>query len=195
MSKPSSSPLGPFQDGQKQPFDLTDGNTMRPPSCPQWICPGWYLTPDTSVLKARCRASGDVCIALIQMCDISPHFCLAGLFVAAVCVCVSPYDMHECPKPYSSTRLSGWQGKTRAERGEEEEEEDTQIHQWAFDSEPCIISRFISQLWRNRIIPVFGFEQEGEKKKKSLMRIEKTFVFIQERLNAIGNGYAPRSVR
>lgn len=35
----------------------------------------------------------------------------------------------------------------------------------------------------------------GEEEKKSLMRIEKTFVFIQQRLNAIGNGYASRSVR
>lgn len=90
------------------------------------------------------------------MCDITACFCSASLFVAASPLCVSvfvsPYDMHERPEPHSSTHSSQGQGTTRADR----QKQKTHIRRCAPDSEPRIISRFISQLWRNRIIPVLS---------------------------------------
>ena len=148
MSKSPSSPLGPFQDGQKQPLDLTDsksrpsaGGKMRRPRCPQWIV---YLKPDMCLRgTVGCHASVGMPCPLpeeIQMCDITSHFCLASLlWRPCLCVLVRTICM-SVPSPTAPPiYLQGTAKRAQSEKK-------TQIHQWAFDSEPCIISRFISQL-------------------------------------------------
>lgn len=81
---------------------------------------------------------------------------------------------------------------------EEEEEED----RWAFDSEPCIIMAFITQLWRNRIIPlVFSrkWRQKGKKWWKSFNenRAELCFAFggdwFQLRTDTLLDGWDRKS--
>lgn len=161
MSESPSSTLVPRWDGLKQPLDLTDSNSraldltdtnsrpfaarkMRRPSCPLWIHTGWYATPDTTVLKAQLVVVilGD-CPGLykkdrqteegggVQMCDITSHFCLASLFVAALslCVFVSLYDMHEYSN--SSTRLSRGQNGSKRHRRRRHTKTSMGIWLWA----------------------------------------------------------------
>lgn len=114
------------------------------PSCPLWIHTGWYATPDTTVLKAQLVVVilGD-CPGLykkdrqteggggVQMCDITSHFCLASLFVAALslCVFVSLYDMHEYSN--SSTRLSRGQNGSKRHRRRRHTKTSMGIWLWA----------------------------------------------------------------
>lgn len=185
MSESPSSTMGPRWDGLKQPLDLTDSNSraldltdtnsrpfaarkMRWPSRPLWIHTGWYATPDTTVLKAQLVVVilGD-CPGLYKKdrqteggggggsrCVTSPLISawLASLWQPCLCVCLWAYTI--CMSILTAPPVYP-EGKTGAR---DIEDGDTQKHQWAFDCEPCIISRFISQLWRNRIIPVFGFQ-------------------------------------
>lgn len=77
----------------------------------------------------------------IQMCDITSHFCLAGLALVYVW-----YDMHEFLPAYlkNTAKKDFKMGKKNLLAGREGWK--THICQWAFDWEPCIISRFTSQL-------------------------------------------------
>ncbi len=134
MSKPPSSPLGPFGDRQKQPLDLTDSNSrlfavgkMRRPSCSQWNRPGWYLTLDTSVLKAQLAVMllGG-CLALYKKgggkksrCVTSPLISawLASLWQPCFCVCVWAHTI--CMSVPSPTAPPIYlEGKPKPERRE-----------------------------------------------------------------------------
>lgn len=159
MSESPSSTMGPRWDGLKQPLDLTDSNSraldltdtnsrpfaarkmtiLSPMDSYGLICNTWHNSLKGAVgvvilgdcpglyKKDRQTEGGGG----VQMCDITSHFCLASLFVAALslCVFVSLYDMHEYSN--SSTRLSRGQNGSKRHRRRRHTKTSMGIWLWA----------------------------------------------------------------
>lgn len=132
---------------------------MRRPSCPQRVYPGWYLTPDTSVLKAQLVVMllwGGRGPRPFTRCVTSPLVSArrASLWQPRLCVCVCEPIWYAWAIRAPQLHPFIWRAGHNQSR--QTEAKNTHIRRRAPDSEPRIISRFISQLWRNRIIPVLS---------------------------------------
>lgn len=102
---------------------------------------------------------------------------LIGFFVAV---------LHPCGMHMHPTASSFIPGGVRQNKRKTTEEDEAPWHPWVFDSEPCIISRFISQLWRNHIIPALGLKHlEEAKKKMSINEKRKDLCFYSAETGSI----------